>query len=291
MNSILFGTAAALSWGLHDLLIRFIGRGLGSVTALMSVLAIGAVGLGAAVLLLGIPLSIEPGRLWLPALSGLAYAVACLGLYRAIAIGPFALVAPIIASYPVLSVAWAIAAGTKPAILDLVATAAIVGGVAIVARYGRSEDTAADGPRPGTTGQAIVAALCSSAGFAVAFAAGQAATDSQHEIAVTAIARVVAVLAVLPLFAAQPRHERYPTGGRRYLPLIALIATLDVAAIAFVVTAGSLPSPEMAAVVASGFGVVTILLARLFLKEPINLVQGVGIAMVFGSVMMLAARY
>ncbi len=290
MNSILLGTAAALSWGTHDLLIRFLGRGLGGVTALLCVLVAGAAGLGVLAVAAGVPVELDPAALWLPAASGVAYAVACLGLYRAITIGPFALVAPIISSYPVLSVAWAVAHGARPAIIDWLATAAIVGGVVIVSRFS-AEEEGQEGSPHGTRGQAIVAALVSSAGFAVAFATGQAATADQHEIAVTALARIAAVLSVLPIFLRQPRGDRLPAGGRRYLPLVLLVATLDVAAILFVVTAGVMPAPEMAAVVASAFGVVTILLARLFLREPIVPAQWLGIAMVFSSVMVLSLRY
>lgn len=291
MNSILLGCSAALSWGVHDLLIRFVGRGLGTVTALLAVLGIGVVVMSAVIAVLGVPVGLAMGDLWLPAVSGIAYAIACHGLYQAMSIGPFALAAPIIAAYPILSVGWAVVHGARPALIDWVATAAIIAGVVIVSRFANEEETAGPEEARGSRSDTIVAALYSAVGFAVSFAAGQAAAGDQHEIAVTALARVFAVLAILPLFMSQPKDDRFPKGSGRYLPLVFLVATLDVIAITCVVAAGALQAPELTVVVASSFGVITIVLARLFLKERVASAQWLGIAMVFASVMVLSTRY
>jgi drug/metabolite transporter (DMT)-like permease len=64
---------------------------------------------------------------------------------------------------------------------------------------------------------------------------------------------------------------------------------LDVTALLLIVTAGNLPDATLATVASSGFGAVAVILARLFLKEPISLIQLIGIAFVFGGVVILAA--
>ena len=75
----------------------------------------------------------------------------------------------------------------------------------------------------------------------------------------------------------------------RWLPLLALMGCLDVAALAALTAAGNLPSPEFTTVVSSAFGAITVILARVFLKEPISLVQLGGIVLIFGGVASLAA--
>ena len=63
---------------------------------------------------------------------------------------------------------------------------------------------------------------------------------------------------------------------------------LDVLALATITAAGNLPSPEFATVVSSAFGAVTVLLARIFLKEPIAPAQLAGMVLIFGGVAVLA---
>ena len=59
---------------------------------------------------------------------------------------------------------------------------------------------------------------------------------------------------------------------------------LDVTALGTITAAGNLPAPEFATVVSSAFGAITVLLARVFLKEPIAPAQLGGIVLIFGGV-------
>ncbi|EAU42091.1 hypothetical protein FP2506_16699 [Fulvimarina pelagi HTCC2506] len=292
MSSIVFGAIAAMAWGVHDLLIRFVTRSLGTIAALFAVLGLGTVLMAVVILTIGIEVDVSTNRLLLPIVSGLAYFGACHGLYRAMAIGPFALAAPIIAAYPVLSVAWAVTTGTRPALLDWLATAAIIGGVVVVSRFAKEEETRkCSTVKAESRRDTIIASLYSAVGFAVAFAAGQAAAADQNEIAITAIARAFAVAAVLPfVFVRSKPSDPFKNPGR-IVPLVLLVASLDVIAVTSVVAAGTMEAPELAVVVASSFGVITIVLARIFLKEHVAPIQWLGIAMVFVSVMILSTRY
>jgi drug/metabolite transporter (DMT)-like permease len=74
----------------------------------------------------------------------------------------------------------------------------------------------------------------------------------------------------------------------RWFPVFALMGCLDVAAFGTIAAGGRFPNPEFATVVSSAFGAVTVLLARLFLKEPIAPVQAGGMALIFGGVAALA---
>ena len=64
---------------------------------------------------------------------------------------------------------------------------------------------------------------------------------------------------------------------------------LDAVALGVVLAAGSLPHAEFASVTSSVFGLVTVLIAWAFLRDPINKVQWVGILIIFGSIAYLAS--
>lgn len=88
-----------------------------------------------------------------------------------------------------------------------------------------------------------------------------------------------------------PHHRRalsVALAGRpasiSWLPLLALMGCLDVAALATVTAAGNLPHPEFATVMSSAFDAVTVLVARAFLKEPIAPAQLAGMVLIFGGV-------
>jgi drug/metabolite transporter (DMT)-like permease len=82
------------------------------------------------------------------------------------------------------------------------------------------------------------------------------------------------------------------TGGkwpdRRAWPLLALMGFLDAFALGVVIASGALDRPEFAAVAASTFGMVTIILAWLFLKELMTPSQWLGVAITFGGIGYLA---
>ena len=132
MLSLLFGLGAALSWGLHDFILRGVAGRAG--LALLLTLSLAA---GSLVLL---PLAVWHGwqgmtapALGAAALSGVALVLASVGLYRAFAIGPVALVAPICGAYPLGSLALAMLAGRPVALPDWLAVLTIIAGIALVA--------------------------------------------------------------------------------------------------------------------------------------------------------------
>ena len=67
-------------------------------------------------------------------------------------------------------------------------------------------------------------------------------------------------------------------------PALPLMGFLDVCAVSAVTLAGGMENAEYAAVASSIFGVVTILLAWRFLKEPMKAAQWGGVALVFAGI-------
>ena len=286
MNPALLGLVAALSWGALDLVASIASRRLG---VLSTVLGVGLGGLVALSLYLavsgeGFPALLGPGA-GVACLSGALVAVASLFLFAAFAAGPISVVSPIAASYPLTALVIAALAGATPSPWALAAAAAVLAGVVIVARAEPE-----DGRFDGSLRRCILLAAASHVGWALAIHAGQLATaggeGAGHAAAVTWLGRLagVAVIGVV-LLAARQR----PSIPARWLPAFALTGSLDIAGILAVNLAAHSEHPVVAGVVASCFGVVTILLAWAILKERIAPLRWAGIAVTFAGVAALVA--
>ena len=288
MHSLLYGLIAALTWGLHDFCVRHLSQRLAPAPMLLGSLLAGGFVLAVVIALSGmwVPMS---ARIAVYALaSGAFYALACFGLYKAFAIGPVRLVAPICGAYPMLSFALAAWAGQPIALGQWFATFAVVGGIAFVAHQpGETSDSTA-------RGTAIAWAILGAIGFALTFELGQTAVQAAAqteghtgaELPITFLSRLAAIVIVgaWVLFARLPI-----TPLRPYVPVLALMGVLDVTALGLVLAAGGLANPEFASVAASLFGLVTILLAWRFLGERMVGAQWGGVVLVFAGIGWLAA--
>jgi drug/metabolite transporter (DMT)-like permease len=280
MISLALGLMAALIWGLHDFGVRFVTAKSAALSAFLVVLVSGAVLLG--------PLSVAAGD-WqamigraygLAALSGLSYVLGGVGLFKAFAIGPVRLVAPIAGSYPMLSVGWAAFLGQPVSLGQWLAVLAIVVGIAVVAF--RAEDHGATG---GQQGAAMGWAFAGAVGFALTFSFGHAAAQAGSELPAQFVGRVCSALGLGAVLLAI-RYEWRIDRAHRWL--LAGMGVLDVTALGLVLVAGGLPNPEFAAVTSSIFGIVTIILAWRFLREPMVAAQWLGVAIVFAGIGYLA---
>lgn len=276
--SLMMGVLAALVWGLHDMVVRIVSPRGPITPLLLTALVSGTVLLAPVAYLSDSGESLTGSALALGLLSGLAFAAASVGLYHAFAIGPVRLVAPLCGSYPVLSLAIAALQGRSATAWEWAAILAIIAGLALAAR---GEDEAS-----GSRRQAILWALVSACGFALTFALAQHAALGSGELTITVIMR----LAALACIAGWVAVARVPlaTVRAQWRPL-ALLGALDVTAVSLVVAASRFPSPEHAAVAASVFGLVTILLAWRVLGETMRPVQWLGVLIVFAGIASVAA--
>ncbi len=280
MQSLLYGLIAALTWGLHDFCVRHLSQKLTVATLLMAVLGMGSMILLVVITLTGGWLQIDARTALIALASGVCYAVGSYGLFSAFAIGPVRLVAPIGGAYPVLSVALAAMMGQPIRWDQWLATCAVVVGIAIVALQQEHEAATQD------RGKAMLWAVIGATGFALTFALGQTAAQGGGEMVITLLARLMAVL-IIATWVLGARMPLAPL--RAHLPLLALMGLLDVTALGFVIAAGGLADPAFASVASSVFGLITILLAWRFLREPMRMVQWGGVALVFAGIAWLAA--
>lgn len=277
MQSLFLGLGAALLWGVHDFFIRKISGRANTAALVLIVLSFGLLVLMPLAVLAGGWQSMSLQVTGLSLVSGGCYAFAAYAHYRAFAIGPVRLVAPITGAYPMFSVAFAVARGQEADALIWLGAIAVVVGVALVAR---GPDQHGNGPSLAAIGWALMAATV----FAATFGLGQWAAEAGADLPVNLIARVGAV-AVALTFVLASRPDIRP--ALTLWPWLLLMGTLDVGALALITVAAGYANPEVAPVAASVFGLVTILLAWRLLAEPMTLPQWMGVGVVFGGIVTL----
>jgi uncharacterized membrane protein len=274
MNPIILGAIAALCWGSADFAARFTGRALGPARALFAVMLAGALALTTVA---GAPP--WPPSPWAVA-NGLAVVAAMLLFYEALRRGSISRVVPLVGAFPAWTVALMVAfEGARPSPVAWLAMATTMAGVWLVARYA----IAGENPAEPAGSLVVPLSLGSSLLFGLAMVLGQHSAAVHGEVAALAAARWVGTLALLPA----------PLGGGRipcrWLPVLALQGLADAGAFLALMAAGGGEAGAAATVVSSGFGLVAIALARLFLKERLAPLQWGGVTMVFCGVAALAA--
>ncbi len=283
MLALSLGLVAALIWAVHDFLVRRLTQGAEILPMLAVVLASGCLGLALPALWLGGWAELTVRGLQYSAASGLAYVVGAFGLYKAFQIAPVRIVAPVLGAYPMFSLGAAILQGKTATAMEWLAVLAIVAGIAWVALSSREEPHSGKVP----ISAALTWAFLGAAGFATTFALGQEAAREGAELLTILISRCVTLLGVAALMVAA-RSDLISV--RAHLPVLGLMGLLDATALGLVMGTGGLPHPEYAAITSSLFGVITIILAWRFLREPVLPLQWLGIGVIFAGIGVLAAQ-
>ena len=280
MSALTLGIIAAFAWGFHDICVRYLSQRTPLMASLLTVLIVGlAFHISVMVVKEGFaPLTSQ--TTWLAILSGVFFLMASLGLYGAFQRGPVKLVAPIIASYPVLSFAWAVLRGAEISIWQWGAVIIIIIGVSLVAALAQHESE--KNPPAGLT---IAFAVTAAFGFAGTFAIGQYASEISGHLPVALLTRVTAIII---LVAAMIIMQLPFWAGFRALPTLVLMGVADGIALLCLLAAGGLQDAQYAAVSSSCFGLLTILMAWAFLREKMTPPQWAGCAIAFAGIGYLA---
>src|SRR5437899_10042063 len=168
---ILLGVLTSLTWGGSDFLARFATERMGTLRALLYMQLIGFILLTIALPWLGGWGHLADGSGWQPwawgVLAGCVNAVSTLGLYRSFEIGKMAVVAPLSASYPALSVTLSLFSGERLSAQRAAGIVCTMLGVLLVAGGEKAPDSNATAAA--RNGQGIFWALCSAVGFGLLF--------------------------------------------------------------------------------------------------------------------------
>ena len=297
--AVFFGLLGAFSWAGADFLARHVSRLIGPVRTF--VLA-QCVGLGALTVYLA--LARDPHWSLVLTFAGavrgpdewalvaaLLNILGSMSLYRSFAIGKMALVTPIAASYPGLTVVLALASGERLKTNSAAGIPIILAGIMLavipIARAAAPADESSLRPRVhgdhAGVGWALAAALC----FGVAFwVLGFHVTPTLGAVVPIWIIRLSGATLILGL-AAQRRSQPVLPPGNIARPLAAS-ALLDTAG--FVATTLGLATGHISVVtvLTSLFGVVIILMSWVLLKERLHWRQWCGVALIFAGVALVS---
>jgi drug/metabolite transporter (DMT)-like permease len=269
MTSILLALVAAVSWGISD----FTGGILTRRLALAQVLVVSqAVGFGMLLLLAALrgPPALDVSAIGFAVAASAAGLVGIGALYRGMAVGVVSVVAPISATGAALPVLFGVLRGERATLPQAVGIGLALIGVVLASR---SADDKHDALGPGLVrgvGLAILAAL----GFGVFFILLHEA--SVADVLWVGVVQRLAGVGMVTLLALALRTSL--SIGWRRVPGIAMVGVLDTSANVLYASASTTGLVSVAAVLASLFPVVTVILARVILHERLTATQTAGVA-------------
>jgi drug/metabolite transporter (DMT)-like permease len=274
MRSIALALGASLTWGFADFFGPLKGRTLGALRVLVYVQLGGLVVIALIVAVRG------KGPAHLDALLAIPAAISgTLGLYayyRGMAVGAMSIVAPIAGISAAVPVIFGIATGDRPSLWQWLGIAGALGGVFLASREpGRGAKVAAG------VGLALLAAI----GFGGYFPPMHEAGNADFWWAslffrMTSTSVILAAVAIRrPSLSVQPIQ----------IPILALIGIGDMLGNLLFAAASTSGLVSITSVLASLYPIVTVVLARLVLKERVARSQETGIALTLAGVALISA--
>jgi drug/metabolite transporter (DMT)-like permease len=296
--AILFGLLAAFAWAGADFLARHVSRRVGPPRTFILMQCVGLT-----VLTLYLIAAKDPRWSLTPVLRGgtrgayeWAMVVAALNivgsmsLYRAFAIGKMALVTPIAASYPALTVILSLVSGERLKTSAAFGVPIVLVGIlltVIPAASGTPAAEAGHGPCSPRSHYGVGSALVASLSFGLAFwTLGFRVTGTLGSVIPIWIIRLIGAILILGLVARRRSQPVLPAGSILW-PLVAS-ALLDT--IGFVATALGLGTGHVSVVtvLTSLFGVLIVLLSWVLLKERLHRRQWCGVILIFLGVALVS---
>jgi drug/metabolite transporter (DMT)-like permease len=271
-----FGLASASCWGAGDFCGGLASRRTHVYGVVLVSQIVGLVLLTILALLLAEPFPDAADVLW-AAIAGIGGAVGLAALYHGLATGPMGVVAPVAAVVSViLPLIFGLFLEGLPAPSQLLGFGLALCGVWFITRPGAGSRIQV---------RDLVLPVVAGLGFGVFFIL----IDHVSAAAVLwplAAARTASVLALLVVVLLTRQRAR-PVAGQ--MPLILMSGLFDTGGNAFYALAAGAGRLDIAAVLSSLYPAVTVVLARLILKERLSRLQGFGLALAMIAVLLISA--
>jgi drug/metabolite transporter (DMT)-like permease len=299
---ILLGLLTALSWGSSDFVGRFAARRIGALRTMLYMQLTGLVLLTIFVHWMGGLGHLFDGSGWRPwawgVLAGILNGISSLALYRSFEVGKLAVVAPLSASYPALTVAISVLTGEHLTSTRAVGIALVLAGVIVVARgeaastehsvhppKSNSEDESASAPkRSSGVGTAFVAAV----GFGFLFwLLGNRVVPRVGFAASVWLIRLTCSLLTVLLMVVMRQRISLPRKDPVSLWLLSM-GLMDTGAFVMNNLGMQLEQVSIVSVLASLYGAVTVLFSTVVLHEKMSRWQWLGIAAIFGGITLIS---
>lgn len=276
---------------------RFATRRTGALRALMFMQVAGLIALTAVMLATGHWIRFFPAFHWISCawivLAGILSALASLALYRSFEIGVLALVSPIAASYPALTLVLSILTGERlTRAHGIGVTVAIVG--VVIAALAQPEANKPDAMATTVSAdhrrhllRGVPWALAAALGFGVNYwILGFRVMPVFGGFASVWIIRLVTLVVLALLLRPLGQSAKVPRGSTAWL--IFFIGVADTAGFVANNLAFKQEQIAIATVLASLYGVVTLLFAAAFLRDRLGRRQWAGVAMIFCGVALMS---
>jgi drug/metabolite transporter (DMT)-like permease len=302
-SGVVLGVATAISWGTSDFIARFAIKSVGSARALFGVQVWGA-------LLLAILLffardwgHLFDGSGWQPwawgIVAGAVNTCAMLALYRAFELGKMAVVAPISASYPVLTLILSTLTGERFTLYRALGILAALAGVILVAA-GEKTPQSATSPLASQFANSVAAptkdserasngilwAVAAALGFGILFwLLGTRVIPSAGALATIWMIRVTGTFITLAILLARKIPLRLK--NKRASAQLYSMGFFDTSAFALSNLGMRVEQVAVVSVLGSLYGAVTVVLSALFLRERIAALQCLGIVSIFSGIILM----
>ena len=291
---ILLGLATALCWGSADLFARFATRRIGTFRTMLYMQMCGFCLLTLVMRPLGGWGHLLDGSGWHPwawgVLAGALNTISTLALYRSFEIGKLSIVAPISASYPVLTMVLSAFTGENLTLVRLAGLLLTIAGVVLVARGEKIPEDANpidEQARPAKKRLGVEWALVSAVGFGVMFwLLGLRVVPLLGSAPSVWVIRLTSVLATAMAMLVFRQSLAAPM--RRDVPWIFGVGLLDTSAYIFNNFGMQHEQTSVVSVLASLYGAVTVALAAMFLRESVSRLQWVGIGAIFAGIILIS---
>ena len=287
---ILLGLLTALSWGGSDFLARFATHRIGTLRTMLYMQFTGFLLLTIFLPWLGGWGHLADGSGWQPwawgALAGALNFVATLTLYRSFEIGKLSVVAPISASYPVLTVLLSLLSGEHLRAARVIGIACTLLGVVLVAG-GEKGPAAEDEEGSQRSGKGIGLALCSAIGFGFLFwLLGTRIVPATGATQTVWLIRLTSSALTALLILAVRKPIKPPTD--RVAGWILGMGLTDTGAFVMNNFGMRIEQVAVVSVLASLYGGVTVGLAAVFLHEHVSRWQWLGIIAIFAGIFLIS---
>ncbi|RZO89380.1 MAG: DMT family transporter [alpha proteobacterium HIMB59] len=274
---VLLGILSAFSFGIGDFLARFSSQEVGFKNSLFWMLIVGAIFYIILFSIFGSGLNPNSIGLSNSFLSGILIMFGLLCLYRGLQMGPVSIVAPIAAINPLFVFLIRYALGSEPTLLQWMATIVVISGAILVSVSADSHQESL-GLNKQQIKESVFTSFIASVTLALGLIFSQEATNTLEPLETVIYIRFFSLIGIASILLFS-KSKIFIT--KKAMPILFFQGILETTGYFCLVSAYAFDKVSIAVVISSGFGLVTVVLARLILKEKISKIQGSGIFLTF----------
>lgn len=287
-NAVFWGAWCAVVWGFSDYIARLAGRSVGPMAATFAMMMVGGVLIAAIMAVMGTPVDWRlDGLHWLLAIGG-GVTIGAVLFFYAVTHGPVSLAAPMVASYPAVAVPISVMLGAQPKPIIWGAMAITLTGIWLVARAVSASggENAAKEYTPVVIRRTIILSLAAASIYAASLTAADRAIEIYGPLQTVLVVRLMGTVVLIAVLFGRRERVRFPV---RAWPVLAAFGVLDTLGHLFLFFGLETANGEYAIVASVAYTAVTVLLARIFLREPVSKLQWGGVGLVVCGVAILGA--